>query len=1002
MADLLEVTGFTTAQQSFTFESQIVNPAIFAGNKNSTLRNTAALYSGSKKLNEASKSVTFVSKMLSKEMLKRGYLGDPAAGVNDHTAAAAEGFDYQDKSVIFRLSINADGLDLTNMENAAGELLGKATVIDTLPEGWEFADIVDGPQYLIFAGEQSGNTVRATGEPLDPDELAGFSAAFGATEDGKRTATFTFEPLAQPYVILLKARPGDDILPGYFDSNKSSTERNNLSLHTDKWDPGISTHRDVTAESTYLDKTHELPAEGVLKWIVDYRPYDLPLGGTKLFDKLPAGLELRTDAGGNLLLEGNITAHEWILQDDGSYQEGDEITPLVIGDNITYERDNRELTFMIPDESKAYRFTYITDITGEPRDTIINTVVLCGETEEQGEASGRYTISDRDGWATLQRNGWMEITKIDGSSGALLAGAEYTLYAADGETILRREVTGPDGTLRFKVIPDGEYIFRETAPPPDYTAEEREHTFFVEKVGGNVTVSIDGNDGTDPNRITIKNYREGTAGNLTLTKMTAGNGAETGRRFDFTVDLEDAGARYDYYGSGGAPDGTISSGGTVSLAHGESITITGLPKGMEYTIVEGDYREHGYVTTTDGAEVGDIAADETVETTFTNTRNVGSLTITKMVAGNGGDYEKAFTFKVEFIPPEGMPLTYSYSGVGVPAGTLTSGETISLAHGQSITFEELPAGTGYIVTEDNYIGDEYVSEGLIAEGDITTGVESVAGFTNTRNVGSLTITKMVAGNGGDYEKEFAFKVEFTPPAGMPELYTYTRDGDPESESEISSGDIVTLSHGQSITIADLPEGSEYRITEMSYADEGYITVVEGERGIITVGDDDGGVPEFFALFTNTRNVGSLTISKTVEGDAGDRDLPFTFIIEFSRGGSYSYGGSKEGVIESGGKITLKDGEYVVIEDLLVGTTYTVTEVEAGKDGYRTASTGASGEITLSGERAAFVNIKEALPQTGAAGGSTIWAQLLLLLTSASLMAAGLFLALRRRSGRNTI
>ncbi|NMD42104.1 MAG: hypothetical protein GYA86_02185, partial [Firmicutes bacterium] len=396
VADLLEVTEFSTSKQSFTFESQIVNPAIFAGNKGTTLRNNAALYSGSRKLNEAARSVTFTSNSLAKEMLKRGHLADPASGVNDHTTNAAEGFDYRDKSVLFRLSVNADGLDLTNMENAAGELLGEATVIDTLPAGWEFADIVDGAAYLIFAGKKSGDTVEATGEPLAPGDLPGFAAAFDAAT---HTAAFTFDPLDQPYVILLKARPGSEILHHYFwDGARTTfetTECNTLSLHTDRWPDGISTYRDVTITSRYLDKTYELPEEGAIRWIVDYRPSDLPLGGTKLLDRLAAGVELRTDSSGTLLLGDNITVHEGILQNDGSYSypEENKVT-LVIDDNIAYDRDSRELAFIIPDESKAYRFTYLTDITGENLGnlTISKTVAgNGGDAEKEFEFTVEFT-----------------------------------------------------------------------------------------------------------------------------------------------------------------------------------------------------------------------------------------------------------------------------------------------------------------------------------------------------------------------------------------------------------------------------------------------------------------------------------------------------------------------------------------------------------------------------------------------------------------------------------
>lgn len=878
VADLLEITGFGNNEASFSFQSQITDPNIFAGNKSSTLKNTAVLFSGIKYLNKAYGEVEFISKTLAKEMLKRGHLDDPAGGVNEYTTTAGDGFDYQDKSVIFRLSINADGLDFTGMKDAAGNILGTATVTDTLPADWEFVNIVDGSKYLIFAGEKLGSTVKATGAPLVPDSSVGFNAIFGENVSGQATATFTFDKLDQPYVILVKAKPNDTTLAEYFSNNATWTRTNTLSLKAENWTPGVFTYRDVTIVSKILDKTLELPEDGVLKWVVEYRPYDLPGGGTKIFDKLPEGIELRTDAGGNLLVSGNITAHELTLNSNGSYSERDEVT-LIIGENITYDNAERELTFYIPDQSKAYRFTYLTDITGEPG-KITNKVVLYGETDEQGETDQSYVITQKDGWATMLRNGWMEISKIDGSTGEFLEGAEFTLYASDGETFLRKGVTGADGTLKFKVIPDGEYIFRETSSPAGYTAEEREHTLFVETVGGAVNTAIDGKSGADANKITVKNYEEGTAGNLTITKAVAGNGADNAKEFEFTVTFAGTTDSYDYFGSGGAPDGAISSGGTVTLAHGQSITITGLPKGTEYTVSEGDYRLEGYVTATDGGETGTIVADETAKVTFTNTRNVGSLTISKTVAGNAGDGEKEFEFTVTFDPPEGMPDSYPYSG---PAGAV-----------------------------------------------------------------------------------------------------------------ITSGNTITLAHGQSITITEIPEGTEYGVTEVDYTDEGYVTAVAGASGVITVGDDDE-LPEYFAEFTNTRNEGPLVIRKTVAGARGDKERPFTFIVYLEASGGYRYWGSKTGTIESGQTVTLKHGEYIVIEGLLAGTSYRVTEVEANQEGYCTTYTGTVGEITTSGKTADFVNTKVDLPRTGAGGLNTAWGMLLCSLF-VLFTAGGLFLVYRNRRG----
>jgi len=85
-----------------------------------------------------------------------------------------------------------------------------------------------------------------------------------------------------------------------------------------------------------------------------------------------------------------------------------------------------------------------------------------------------------------------------------------------------------------------------------------------------------------------------------------GNAGDPGAKFTFTVNLlvepeititsifrpfgnnGDNGAVYAYVGFGGVPDGTISSGGKVELAHGQWIVIKGLPLDSTYEVIEDD------------------------------------------------------------------------------------------------------------------------------------------------------------------------------------------------------------------------------------------------------------------------------------------------------------------------------------------------------------------------------------------------------------------------------
>ncbi len=932
VADLIEVTGLDPVDKStFSFDSTVLDPDVFAGNSNINVQNTATLFSAYTKVNSATGTVSFQSRMLSKNMLKRGAMSDPAAGINSQlTSNLSEGFDYIDKSVIFRLSVNANGLNFAGAVNANGELMGDATLVDTLPAGWEFVPIADGIDFYIFDGKGESNG-RVTAVDTTPDSVDGLTAAISG-----RTAEFTFTNLNKPYVILVKARPTDDTVASYFDSNESNTVRNTSKLTGEKWSTGVTSTQDVTINSRILDKTMAKPQDGELLWTLDYKPYNLGLSGQYLDDVLPLGLDIRTDASGRLVIEGNITAHELILNADGSYTKGAAIE-LEPGDTVKYDPETRVLSFLIPDHMKGYRFTYYTDITGNPGQ-VSNKVSLMGEDGSIEDVSKPYQITAADGSASLRRNGSISITKINGS-GNRLAGAEFTLFAEDGVTIVKRGVTDSQGTLVLKVIPDGRYILRETAVPAGYNLDTTVHEVVVSTAGGQVTTSVDGKTGTNANALTVQNFLTGTVGKLEINKTVAGDGADANKRFNFTLLLTGATGVYNYIGNGVA-NGTIRSGDRFSLAHGESITIVGLPKDASYVVTEDNYAADGYQSSSTG-ENGTIVADETKTASFTNTRTVGSLSIGKQVSGQFGELTRKFDFTIVF---QGAPGVYPYSGSA--EGTIRSGDTISLAHGESITITDLPAGATYTVTEADYSSDHYETSYLGATGTIIKDETVEAQFNNLSTRGSLTISKEVSGEGADPEKLWDFTIEFTGAAGSyPYSGSYT--------GTIASGDTISLAHGESITISGLPAGTTYTVTEADYSADEYWSESEGAQGVIETDLTRE------AVFVNTKMTGELSISKEVDGEGADPDKLWDFTITFDGANeSYPYSGSYTGTIQSGDTISLAHGESVTITGLPAGATYTVTEADYTADEYWSESEGAEGVIVGEAEQiAAFVNTK---------------------------------------------
>lgn len=114
--------------------------------------------------------------------------------------------------------------------------------------------------------------------------------------------------------------------------------------------------------------------------------------------------------------------------------------------------------------------------------------------------------------------------------------------------------------------------------------------------------------------------------------------------------------------------------------------------------------------------------------------------------------------------------------------------------------------------------------------------ESVA-FENVRKTGDLSVTKTVAGDQGDREREWHFTITLS------EKQSALYDG---VWFDLGVGH-VTVRHGETVTVRGLPAGVSYEITEDEANADGYTTTATGERGVI----GDGTVSE--AAFVNEKN-----------------------------------------------------------------------------------------------------------------------------------------------------
>ena len=165
----------------------------------------------------------------------------------------------------------------------------------------------------------------------------------------------------------------------------------------------------------------------------------------------------------------------------------------------------------------------------------------------------------------------------------------------------------------------------------------------------------------------------------------------------------------------------------------------------EYTITEVndgvpgvtyDTTPHRAVVTVTADSAGKLTAtvkyDGKASLTVTNTYESGFLVIEKTVTGNLADKNKYFTFKITL----NVDGSYPYEVSNGKTGTIRSGGTIQLKHGESVIIRDLPAGCKYQVTESDSYGYRTYSSG--DSGRIGRGSTSTAGFINSRSTAPAT------------------------------------------------------------------------------------------------------------------------------------------------------------------------------------------------------------------------------------------------------------------------
>lgn len=179
---------------------------------------------------------------------------------------------------------------------------------------------------------------------------------------------------------------------------------------------------------------------------------------------------------------------------------------------------------------------------------------------------------------------------------------------------------------------------------------------------------------------------------------------------------------------------------------------------------------------------------------------------------------------------------------------------------------------------------------------------------------------------------------------------YDENGGLIGENQTASEEgILTLKAGQYAIIRGLMGGNKITVQETEYGGRkapGYTMTgpLAGEpvvtenniSGIAKEGKDLGDNPEVKVTITNYPLPG-LTVSKTVNGNMGDRNREFDFTVQAqnSKEQPVSVNGTYGDIVVRDGQFKLKHGQSLVIPELPYGVTCTVTESIPEEEGYTT-------------------------------------------------------------------
>jgi len=339
-----------------------------------------------------------------------------------------------------------------------------------------------------------------------------------------------------------------------------------------------------------------------------------------------------------------------------------------------------------------------------------------------------------------QETGSLSFTKVGDNGKDGLENVRFAVFHEDGSAVKDTDgndltvTTGLNGSATIEELLTGKYYLLETEnPDTEYITDSTTKYWFeiYNEISG-VKARAFYTDASMENKIkdadgkaledgTIINYKKpsiyvskvNTAGSeLTGAILTIYEADAAGKATE-TIAKDKDGKELTWETTGSPQDITGIPAGTYILR--EEV----VPRGyyVAYDILF-TVNEDG--TVTKDSATGDIDGNTIIMTDLKYGEVMPewvALAIGKTVTGTAGDQDKEFTFTVELTYEDGEEVTEEFFYDGSKTGTIKSGESVKLKHGELIKIYNIPLDVEYTVTESDNEGYE-VDPGKNAEGTI--------------------------------------------------------------------------------------------------------------------------------------------------------------------------------------------------------------------------------------------------------------------------------------------